>query len=165
MLPPSVRLISGPGALFVLPEHRYRFRHCLIQAKGVIISIFGDMMRVPGIHLKLAERESRRRRYPNHHLFHRSLRIAGEPGEGGRLFAIGFETTSPTIAVALLQSKRQNIRNLYFLNSQKRIPSTIRTLLQSEKVRIDGFILPGHVSAIIGASPTSSSPMNSAFLL
>ena len=68
-------------------------------------------------------------------------------------FAIGFETTSPTIAVALLQSKTQNIRNLYFLNSQKRIPSTIRTLLESEKIRIDGFILPGHVSAIIGSEP------------
>jgi hydrogenase expression/formation protein HypD len=68
-------------------------------------------------------------------------------------FAIGFETTSPTIAVAIIQAKVEKIHNLFFLNSQKRVPPALRVLLQSKHLKIDGFILPGHVSAIIGTKP------------
>jgi hydrogenase expression/formation protein HypD len=66
---------------------------------------------------------------------------------------VGFETTSPAIALTLLQAHNEGIRNLYFLNSQKRVPPALRALLQSEKVQIDGFVLPGHVCAVIGRVP------------
>ena len=67
--------------------------------------------------------------------------------------AIGFETTSPTIAVAILRAKQEELHNLFFLNSQKRVPPALIALMQSKHVKIDGFILPGHVSAIIGTTP------------
>jgi hydrogenase expression/formation protein HypD len=155
MLPPHVRLISGPGCpVCVTPNRDIDLAIALSRQKGVIIAIFGDMMRVPGSTSSLQKEKAEGGDIRIITSSIQALRIAGEnPEKEVVFFAIGFETTSPTIAVALLQSKRQNIRNLYFLNSQKRIPSTIRTLLQSEKVRIDGFILPGHVSAIIGSEP------------
>ena len=155
MLPPSVRLISGPGCpVCVTPNTDIDFAIALSRKRGVIIAIFGDMMRVPGSTSSLQKEKAEGGDIRIITSSIEALRIAGEnPEKEVVFFAIGFETTSPTIAVALLQAKRRNIRNLYFLNSQKRIPSTIRTLLQSEKVRIDGFILPGHVSAIIGSEP------------
>jgi hydrogenase expression/formation protein HypD len=67
--------------------------------------------------------------------------------------AIGFETTSPTIAVAILRAKEEKLHNLFFLNSQKRVPPALIALLQSKQVKINGFILPGHVSTIIGTNP------------
>jgi hydrogenase expression/formation protein HypD len=67
--------------------------------------------------------------------------------------AVGFETTSPAIAMTLLQARSQGISNLYFLNSQKRVPPALRALLESERVQIHGFILPGHVCTILGTKP------------
>ena len=67
--------------------------------------------------------------------------------------AIGFETTSPTIAVAILRAKEEALRNLFFLNSQKRVPPALLALFQTKQVKIDGLILPGHVSTILGTNP------------
>lgn len=155
MLPAHVRLISGPGCpVCVTPNRDIDLAIALSRQKRVIIAIFGDMMRVPGSTSSLQKEKAEGGDIRVITSSIEALRIAREnPEKEVVFFAIGFETTSPTIAVALLQSKTQGIRNLYFLNSQKRIPSTIRTLLESEKVRIDGFILPGHVSAIIGSEP------------
>ena len=135
MLPPYVRLISGPGCpVCVTPNTDIDFAIALSRQKGVIIAIFGDMMRVPGSTSSLQKEKAEGGDIRIITSSIEALRIAGEnPEKEVVFFAIGFETTSPTIAVALLQSKRQNIRNLYFLNSQKRIPSTIRTLLRIRK--------------------------------
>ena len=67
--------------------------------------------------------------------------------------AVGFETTSPAIAMTLLEAHDEGISNLYFLSSQKRVPPALRALLESEKVQIHGFILPGHVCTILGREP------------
>jgi hydrogenase expression/formation protein HypD len=83
-----------------------------------------------------------------------ALKLANEHPEKKVVFlAIGFETTSPTIAVAILRAKEEKLHNLFFLNSQKRVPPALTALLQSKQVKIDGFILPGHVSTIIGTNP------------
>ncbi len=83
-----------------------------------------------------------------------TIRIAREhPNKRVIFFAIGFETTTPTIAATLRRAKEEGIRNLFVLNSQKRIPPALFALLQSRRVKVDGFILPGHVSAIIGTKP------------
>jgi len=155
MLPAHVRLISGPGCpVCVTPNRDIDLAVALSRRKGLIIAIFGDMMRVPGSTSSLQKEKAEGGDIRIITSSLEALQIAREnPGKEVVFFAIGFETTSPTIAVALLQSKREHIRNLYFLNSQKRIPSTIRTLLQAERIQIDGFILPGHVSTIIGSEP------------
>lgn len=155
LLPHHVRLISGPGCpVCVTPNSDIDLAIALSRQKRVILAVFGDMMRVPGSTSSLQKEKAEGGDVRIVTSSIEALRIAKEnPDKRVVFFAIGFETTSPTIAVALLQTKTQGIRNLYFLNSQKRIPSTIRTLLKSEKVGIDGFILPGHVSAIIGTHP------------
>jgi hydrogenase expression/formation protein HypD len=155
MLPPHLRLISGPGCpVCVTPNADIDLAIALSRRKGVILAVFGDMMKVPGSTSSLQKEKAEGRDIRIITSSLQALRIAEEnPRKEVVFFAIGFETTSPTIAVALLQANRERIRNLYFLNSQKRIPSTIRALLNSEKVRIDGFILPGHVSVVIGSEP------------
>jgi hydrogenase expression/formation protein HypD len=70
-------------------------------------------------------------------------------------FAVGFETTSPAIAAAVKEARRRGISNLYLLSCQRLIPPAIRALVSSRDLKIDGFILPGHVSVIIGKTPYS----------
>lgn len=71
------------------------------------------------------------------------------------LFAVGFETTSPAIAATVKEARRREIHNLYLLSSQRLIPPAIKTLLSSGKANVDGLLLPGHVSVIIGKAPYS----------
>jgi hydrogenase expression/formation protein HypD len=66
---------------------------------------------------------------------------------------VGFETTSPAIAAAVLEARRKGLANFYLLSSQRLVPPALRALLTAGKAAIDGFILPGHVSVIIGRLP------------
>jgi hydrogenase expression/formation protein HypD len=155
MLPKHIRLLSGPGCpVCVTPNEDIDLAIALSRKEDIIIATFGDMMRVPGSTSSFQKEKAEGRDIRIMYSPLEALRIAQEnPSKKVVFFAIGFETTSPTIAVALLQARRENIGNLYFLNSQKQIPPTIRVLLQSRKVGIDGFILPGHVSTILGKEP------------
>jgi len=120
----------------------------------VIIVTFGDMMKVPGSTSSLQKEKAEGRDIRIIYSSLDALKIAKEhPEKKVVFFAIGFETTSPTIAVVLLRAKEEKVQNLFFLNSQKRIPPAIRALLQSKQLRTNGFILPGHVSTIIGTKP------------
>ena len=155
MLPEQIRLLSGPGCpVCVTPNTDIDFAIALSRQEKVIIATFGDMMRVPGStsSLQNEKAEGRDIRIINSSL--EALRIAEEHPEKKVVFlAIGFETTSPTIAVAILRAREERMKNLFFLNSQKRVPPALATLLQSKELGIDGFILPGHVSTIIGTRP------------
>jgi hydrogenase expression/formation protein HypD len=120
----------------------------------MIIATFGDMMRVPGSTSSLQKEKADGRDIRIIYSSLEALKIAKEHSEKKVVFlAIGFETTSPTIAVATLRAKEEKLHNLFFLNSQKRVPPALIALLQSKQLRIDGFILPGHVSTIIGTNP------------
>jgi hydrogenase expression/formation protein HypD len=155
MLPKHIRLLSGPGCpVCVTPNEDIDFAIALSRQKDTVIATFGDMIRVPGSTSSFQKEKAEGGDIRIIYSPLEALKIAREnPYKKVMLFAIGFETTSPAIAVALLRAHRENIRNLYFLNSQKQIPPTIRVLLQSQKVGIDGFILPGHVSTILGRDP------------
>lgn len=111
-------------------------------------------MRVPGSTSSLQKEKAEGRRIRIVYSPLESLRLAKENPEKKVVFlAVGFETTSPAIATTLLQAHGEGIQNLYFLNSQKRVPPALRALLQSERVQIHGFILPGHVCTILGREP------------
>ena len=155
LLPEHIRLLSGPGCpVCVTPNIDIDLAIALSRQKDVIIVTFGDMMKVPGSTSSLQKEKAEGRDIRIIYSSLDALKIAKEhPEKKVVFFAIGFETTSPTIAVALLRAKEEKIQNLFFLNSQKRIPPAIRALLQSKQLRIDGFILPGHVSTIIGTKP------------
>ncbi len=83
-----------------------------------------------------------------------ALRIAEDnPHKAVVFFGVGFETTAPTTAGAILEAERMGIDNFFFLSVHKLIPPAMRALLDSDEVHIDGFICPGHVSTIIGSQP------------
>jgi hydrogenase expression/formation protein HypD len=155
VLPEQIRLISGPGCpVCVTPNVDIDLAIALSRQDDVIIVTFGDMMRVPGSTSSLQKEKAEGRNIRIIYSSLEALKIAKEHQEKKVVFlAIGFETTSPTIAVAILRAKEEKLHNLFFLNSQKRVPPALVALLQSKQVRIDGFILPGHVSTIIGTNP------------
>lgn len=155
LLPSQIRLVSGPGCpVCVTPNSDIDLAIALSRQKDVILTTFGDMMKVPGSTSSLQREKAEGRDIRIIYSSLEALKIARDnPTKRVVFFAIGFETTSPTIAVSIIKSKKEGLDNLFFLNSQKRIPPAIFALLQSEKVKIDGFLLPGHVSTIIGKSP------------
>lgn len=155
ILPEHIRLISGPGCpVCVTPNGDIDLAIALSRQKDTIIVTFGDMMRVPGSTSSLQKEKAEGRDIRIIYSSLEALKIAKEhPGKRVVFLAIGFETTSPTIAVAILRAKEEKLHNLFFLNSQKRVPPALIALLQSEQVKINGFILPGHVSTIIGTNP------------
>jgi hydrogenase expression/formation protein HypD len=155
ILPEQIRLISGPGCpVCVTPNGDIDLAIALSRLKDAIITTFGDMMRVPGSTSSLQREKAEGRDIRIIYSSLEALKIAKENPEKKVVFlAIGFETTSPTIAVAILRTKEEKLHNLFFLNSQKRVPPALTALLQSKQLKIDGFILPGHVSAIIGTNP------------
>jgi hydrogenase expression/formation protein HypD len=155
ILPEQVRLISGPGCpVCVTPNNDIDLAIAVSRQKDVIIATFGDMMRVPGSTSSLQKEKAEGRDIRIVYSSLDPLKIANEnPGKRVVFLAIGFETTSPTIAVAILRAKEEGLRNLFFLNSQKRVPPALTALLQAKQVKIDGLILPGHVSTILGTNP------------
>ena len=155
MLPPHIRLLSGPGCpVCVTPNQDIDLAIALSRRDDVILVTFGDMMRVPGSTSSLQKEKAEGRTIRMVYSPLDALRLAKEhPSKKVVFLAVGFETTSPAIAMTLLQAHREGIPNLYFLNSQKRVPPALRALLESERVQIHGFILPGHVCTILGRDP------------
>jgi len=155
LLPEHIRLISGPGCpVCVTTNNDIDLAIALSRQKDVIIVTFGDMMRVPGSTSSLQKEKAEGKDIRIIYSSLDALKIAkGHPEKKVVFLAIGFETTSPTIAVAILRAKEEKIQNLFFLNSQKRVPPALLALLQSKQLGINGFILPGHVSTIIGTKP------------
>jgi hydrogenase expression/formation protein HypD len=155
LLPEQVKLLSGPGCpVCVTPNNDIDLAIALSRQKDVIIATFGDMLKVPGSTSSLQKEKAEGKDIRIVYSSLDVLKIAkGHPEKEIVFLAIGFETTSPTIAVAILQAKAEKIQNLFFLNSQKRVPPALRALLQSTQLGIDGLILPGHVSTILGTNP------------
>jgi len=76
-----------------------------------------------------------------------------EPGRQVVFFATGFETTSPLIAGTIVTAARAGVKNFTIFSSHKTVPLALKALLDSPDVKVDGFILPGHVSTMIGLTP------------
>lgn len=155
LLPKSVKLISGPGCPVCVTTQRDIDRAVEIaRHKQVIMATFGDMLRVPGTigNLEKARREGADVRVVYSCLA--ALDIARNNPEKTVVFmGVGFETTSPTIAETVRQAKKQKIKNFFLLSNFKLIFPALSALARSDKVRIDGFICPGHVSVITGSIP------------
>lgn len=155
ILPPQIDLISGPGCpVCVTPPEEIRRAMDLALEKEVVLVTFGDLMKVPvgGRSLEHLKAEGADIRVVLSPLD--ALEIAKrEPERKVVFFTVGFETTAPAVAATLIEAKRQAIRNFFVLSAQRLIPPAIRALLEGGKVSLDGFILPGHVSVIIGEEP------------
>lgn len=150
LLPETIRLVSGPGCpVCVTPGETIDYACRLAEQREVVICSFGDMIRVPGTQASL-ESYHPRVVYSSHD----ALELARRNPERRFVFiAVGFETTAPGIAATILEAARHRIKNLFILPALKTIPAALKHLAASSRRRLDGFILPGHVSAIIGEAP------------
>jgi hydrogenase expression/formation protein HypD len=153
LLPKSVRLISGPGCPVCVTPIEYLDRAvALARRPDVIVATFGDLIRVPSSASSL-ERESAAGRDVRIVYSPRdALAIArAEPARKVVFLGVGFETTLPTVAAALEEAERERIENFLVLAGAKLIEPPLRALIESGDVHVDGFLLPGHVSVILGS--------------
>lgn len=159
LLPPGVRLISGPGCPVCVTSLEDVDRVILLAREGKktnrqIIATFGDMMRVPGSHSSLLKEKARGADVRILYSPADALTLAREhPEKEVVFFAVGFETTSPTFAATILQAQREGLNNFSIISNNKLIPPAMEVLLEDRETTIDGFLCPGHVSAIIGTAP------------
>ncbi|MCC6346548.1 MAG: hydrogenase formation protein HypD, partial [Nitrospirales bacterium] len=153
-LPSTIRLISGPGCpvCVTAAADLNRVIGFIGQRRDVIVTTFGDMMRVPGSGSSFQEEKARGSDIRVVYSPLDALEIAeADPGKEVIFYAVGFETTAPTVAASLLMARKRGIRNLSFLCLHKLTPPAMRALLDSGEAELDGFLCPGHVTTIIGA--------------
>ena len=153
-LPPTVEMVSGPGCpVCVTSTSDIDKAIALAGMPGVIITSFGDMLRVPGSRSSLQKARATGVDVRIVYSTLDALKIAHENPQRTVVFVgVGFETTAPTIAVSVLQAKEQGIKNYRVLSLHKLCPPVIKTILDAGEVKIDGLICPGHVSAITGSN-------------
>ena len=152
LLPPTIRLISGPGCpVCVTPASYIDDAVSASIEKGATIVTFGDLLRVPGSEISL---EGASARGANIRIIYSpidAVEIASSIDRDVLLLAIGFETTAPTFAVAVAEAARRGIENLYVASALKLMPPAMTALAEMKDCRIDAFLCPGHVSAVIGS--------------
>lgn len=155
MLPDEVELVHGPGCpVCVLPMGRVDDCVALAEHPNVIFTTFGDAMRVPGSKKSLlgAKGDGADVRMVYSPLD--ALAIARKnPDKEVVFFALGFETTTPSTALTVLQAEKDGIDNFSLFCNHITIVPTLRALLDTSDLQIDGFIGPGHVSMVIGTTP------------
>ena len=155
ILPSNINLISGPGCpVCVTPISYIDEIIALSKKENFIITTFGDMIRVPGSTSTLEKEKTNGADIRIAYSTLDALKIAQDNSSKEVVFmGVGFETTSPTIASAVLKSQEEKINNFSVLSVAKIIPPAMKALLEGKEVNINGFICPGHVSAVIGSQP------------
>jgi len=155
VLPKTLEMLSGPGCpVCVTANVDLDKAIALAQIPDVIITTFGDMLKVPGSHSSLQEVNASGADIRMVYSTMDALNLAEEnPTKSVVFIGIGFETTAPIIAASILQAEERRIRNYYILSMHKLCPPVIRAILESGEVKLHGLICPGHVSAIIGSHP------------
>ncbi len=148
----EVRLVSGPGCpVCVTSQDDIHRMQVLAAQREAIVCTFGDMMRVPGREGSL---QDTRARGGDVRVIYNPVEAvaiaAANPNRPVVFFGIGFETTIPTVAAALVEAERQQITNFYLFTAFKLVTPVLHYLLTLGEVRLDGLLLPGHVSVILG---------------
>jgi len=153
LLPPKIRLISGPGCpVCVTPTSYINAAIELARRPDTVIATFGDMIKVPGSESSLEQEKARGARIAVVYSPYDAINLAtANPGSQVVFLAVGFETTTPATALAAIRARSEGLKNFSLLTAHKLIPPALRILLSDAETRVDGFLLPGHVSVIIGA--------------
>ncbi|HPM22408.1 MAG TPA: hydrogenase formation protein HypD [Phycisphaerae bacterium] len=154
LLPPELRLVSGPGCPVCVTAQRHIDAAIELAARpGVILATYGDMLRVPG---RRGSLERLRAEGATIHVVNSArtaLDLAREHADRQVVFlGVGFETTAPATAATVLEADREGIKNFCVLMCHKLVVPAMRALLNAGDVPLDGFLAPGHVSVIIGAA-------------
>jgi hydrogenase expression/formation protein HypD len=155
MLPDAIELVHGPGCpVCVLPMGRVDDCIALAETPGVIFTTFGDAMRVPGSKKSLLQAKAEGADVRMVYSPLDALALARKhPDREIVFFGLGFETTMPSTAFTVLQAEREGIRNFSLFCNHITIIPTIKAILDSPEMQLDGFVGPGHVSMVIGTQP------------
>ncbi|MCP3950914.1 MAG: hydrogenase formation protein HypD, partial [Desulfobacterales bacterium] len=152
VLPNTISLLSGPGCpVCVTAQGEIDAFIALSQIEGVIITTFGDLIRVPGTRSSLQEERAAGQDIRMVYSAMDALETAqANPDRQVVFLGVGFETTAPTIAGTLTMAASMGLENFSVISAHKLAPPALDALMQTEGVELDGFIMPGHVSVIIG---------------
>ncbi|AWK85668.1 hydrogenase formation protein HypD [Azospirillum thermophilum] len=155
LTPEGLEFVHGPGCpVCVLPMARVDDCVELAQRPGVLLTTFGDAVRVPGTRGSLLQAKADGADVRIVYSPLDALELARRtPGREVVFFALGFETTMPATAAAVLQAEREGIANFTLFCNHITVPPPLRALLQDPDMRLDGFVGPGHVSMVIGTEP------------
>ncbi len=155
LLPKGVELVSGPGCPVCVTDQEYMDKAIAYSKRDdVIVATFGDMLKVPGTHSSLAEAKAEGGHIEVVYTPMDIMPLAEKNPDKKIVFlAIGFETTIAVIAATIKMVYDRGLKNIYFLVSHKLVPPALQALKSNPKNQIDGFLLPGHVSVIIGEEP------------
>jgi hydrogenase expression/formation protein HypD len=155
MLPAGIELVHGPGCpVCVLPMGRVDDCVALANMPGMIFTTFGDAMRVPGSKGSLLQAKANGADVRMVYSPLDALRVAREnPHRQVVFFALGFETTMPSTALTVLRAEREGVKNFSLFCNHITIIPTIKAILDSPGLQLDGFLGPGHVSMVIGNAP------------
>lgn len=153
LLPDTLDLRSGPGCPVCVTANADLDRAiALAQVPGLILTTFGDMVRVPGSTRSLQDAKAAGADVRMVYSALDALGIAREnPTRPVVFLGVGFETTAPTIAATLLQAAAEGVGNFSVLSLHKLTPPATRAILDSGEIALNGIIGPGHVATIIGA--------------
>ena len=152
-LPSNLRMVSGPGCPVCVTSQGYLDAvYELVTRSEVTICTYGDMIRVPGRWGSLEQLRANGADVKVVYSVRDALSMAQTHPEGKYVFlAVGFETTAPATAIAILEAEKRNLSNFYVLMCHKLVIPAMSALLSAGEVPIDGFLCPGHVSVVIGA--------------
>ncbi len=153
LLPANVELLSGPGCPVCVTDLAYIDKAiALARLDDVILVTFGDLMKVPGSTSSLLKERAQGRQIKVVYSPLEALAVARDnPHKKTVFLAVGFETTVPAVLASMDQADTDGLENLFLLTAHKLVTPAMKALLQDGSARIDGFICPGHVSAIIGS--------------
>lgn len=153
MLPDNVRLISGPGCPVCVTSKGYIDNALrLSESENVILATYGDLIRVPGTRSSLEKAKAEGAQIEIVYSSLEAVALAVQnPGAKVVFLGIGFETTAPTSAAAILEADRLGLSNFFLFSAHKIMPPAMKALVD-EGIPIDGYVCPGHVSTITGSS-------------
>jgi hydrogenase expression/formation protein HypD len=152
LLPQTISLLSGPGCpVCVTAQNEIDAFVELSRRDDVIITTFGDLIRVPGADSSLQNEQAKGRDIRIVYSSYDALDIAKKnPDKYVVFLGIGFETTAPTIAASILAAQDLKLKNYFVMSAHKLLPPALFALAEHREINIDGLILPGHVSVVIG---------------
>ena len=150
ILPSNVEVIAGPGCPVCVCPNEDIEQAIWLAKNGYILTTFGDMSRVPSNKGSLLAARAEGASIQIVYSFLDVLKLARKnPSQKIVFFAIGFETTAPVVAIELLNETLPP--NLFILSSHRLVPPAMYLLLEQPDIQVDGFIAPGHVSAVTGS--------------
>jgi hydrogenase expression/formation protein HypD len=155
VMPDNVTLLSGPGCpVCVTANPDIDLAIEISRQPGVVITTFGDMMKVPGSYSSLQREKADGRDIRIVYSPLDAVQMAiDEPDKQVVFLGVGFETTVPIIAATIKSAAARGVKNFSVLAAHKTVPGALVALINDPEVAVDGLILPGHVSTIIGPEP------------